>query len=265
MAATSEPKVIVKRKYSRAGFIECKRRKVKCDEVLPSCGICVKTGKECTYAAPKPNKKRPPVPESFKEQSSVESSAMGSLSELFSVQEPSNGRGSADMLLFENVFDDANTLVNGLLDFEDFVLDDPLSLQPQVEGRDLKLFHSNIILNGNNVGMYSSDKQLKSYLKGTDILQNPELAKSWYQFDLTMRDGDESDRKEEISNVQLTRRIVQIHGLTPVELKYFESIAVGNFVLYMFPFASNIENNEVMPILLEYLMVFKYLVYALIL
>lgn len=35
---------------SRAGCPNCKRRKVKCDEVTPVCGPCKRLGLECEYA-----------------------------------------------------------------------------------------------------------------------------------------------------------------------------------------------------------------------
>ncbi|KAG7196286.1 uncharacterized protein KQ657_000301 [Scheffersomyces spartinae] len=42
-----------KRKYSRGGCMECKRRKIKCDEGKPFCFNCTKVRKECTYMAKK--------------------------------------------------------------------------------------------------------------------------------------------------------------------------------------------------------------------
>lgn len=269
---SSPPKKIKKRQYSRAGCIECKRRKVKCDEAQPACAICVKANKECTYPTQVANKKQKRKSaislETKQESNGVESTesppTMSTEPEFYELKELDR-EISADMTLFENIFDDANTLVNGLLDCENFVFDETLPLERPIESaRDLKPFHSNIILNDTSkLQMFTNNEELESYLKGTDILNNPELAKSWYQFDLSMRDVAEVDTKEESSNVQLTNRIVQIHGLTPIEVQYFENIAVGNFLYYIFPFAANIENNEVMRILLEYLMVFKYLVYAL--
>lgn len=271
------PKKIKKRQYSRAGCTECKRRKVKCDEARPSCGICVKANKECVYPSKTTNKKHKPKPILDKVSAQDTISAGNGASpppsvsknpEYYDPKEVDGAVGrdfSSDMTLFENIFDDANTLVNGLLDCEDFAFDEQIPFESQIDSaRELKPFHSNIILNGNSkIKTFTNNEELESYLKGTDILNNPELAKSWYQFDLSMRDVAEVDSKEDTSNVQLTNRIVQIHGLTPIEVQYFESITVGNFLYYIFPFAANIENNEVMRILLEYLMVFKYLVYAL--
>lgn len=40
---------VKKRKYSRNGCIECKKRKVKCDERTPICGNCERSEKHCVY------------------------------------------------------------------------------------------------------------------------------------------------------------------------------------------------------------------------
>lgn len=41
--------LIQKRNYSRKGCIECKRRKLKCDENKPDCLNCIKSLKDCSY------------------------------------------------------------------------------------------------------------------------------------------------------------------------------------------------------------------------
>lgn len=38
---------------SRNGCLTCKKRKVKCDEVLPQCGICARLSLKCVFAADK--------------------------------------------------------------------------------------------------------------------------------------------------------------------------------------------------------------------
>lgn len=48
----------VKRKYSRNGCVECKRRRIKCDETKPSCWQCARLNRECVYISNPKNKKR---------------------------------------------------------------------------------------------------------------------------------------------------------------------------------------------------------------
>lgn len=47
--ALDSSKRIRKRKYSRNGCKECKRRKIKCDETVPECNNCTRLKKACEY------------------------------------------------------------------------------------------------------------------------------------------------------------------------------------------------------------------------
>lgn len=49
---------VVKRKYSRNGCTECKRRRMKCDETKPTCWQCSRLNRECVYILNAKNKKR---------------------------------------------------------------------------------------------------------------------------------------------------------------------------------------------------------------
>lgn len=49
---------VVKRKYSRNGCSECKRRRMKCDETKPTCWQCARLNRECVYVMNPKNKKR---------------------------------------------------------------------------------------------------------------------------------------------------------------------------------------------------------------
>lgn len=49
---------VVKRKYSRSGCTECKKRRMKCDENKPKCWQCDRLGRDCIYIINAKNKKR---------------------------------------------------------------------------------------------------------------------------------------------------------------------------------------------------------------
>lgn len=266
----------MKRKYSRAGCIECKRRKIKCDEVHPQCGNCARVDFPCAFPDPKyRNKPRRQQRLSEPPESVTLNSHISGLSGPFS-QSPSTDGGlrmsneNLNMVLFENVFDDANTLVHGLADFDILAMEHhngstvSNSSHGTPNGDNLKPFHSNIILNEppkDNV--FFNEEELKDYLQnGVDLASNGELNRFWNQFNVFMSDQTEQPKKE-MSNAELTRKIIEKYKLSPEEQKYFEEIVLHRFVLYIFPFASTIEDNEVVHILLEYSLVFKYLVYAL--
>ncbi|SCV03829.1 LAME_0H13564g1_1 [Lachancea meyersii CBS 8951] len=54
---------VVKRKYSRNGCTECKRRRMKCDEGKPTCWQCARLGRKCVYEIRTKNRKRKPKAE----------------------------------------------------------------------------------------------------------------------------------------------------------------------------------------------------------
>lgn len=49
---------VIKRKYSRNGCVECKRRRMKCDESKPKCWQCTRLNRDCVYILNRKNKKR---------------------------------------------------------------------------------------------------------------------------------------------------------------------------------------------------------------
>lgn len=63
----SKPK-IKKRKYSRKGCNECKRRKIKCDEAAPACNNCTRLNKTCIYES-KSRRQQDPLVAKFPESS----------------------------------------------------------------------------------------------------------------------------------------------------------------------------------------------------
>ena len=49
---------VIKRKYSRNGCAECKRRRMKCDETKPTCWQCARLNRDCVYILNPKNKKK---------------------------------------------------------------------------------------------------------------------------------------------------------------------------------------------------------------
>lgn len=220
----SERKPIEKRPYLRAGCQECKRRKIKCNEAHPVCGNCMRVGKPCEFPSPnhknKPRRTRPSA-----------ASAEWAPPSL-------GGFEDFDQFLFANVFDDANSLVHGLADFE-------------TDAQSLKPFHSNIILNDPPEQILFDESELQAYLDNTDILKHPQLARLWL--------GTLGPHRKSVE--QLVTDIITHYQLSPVEQQHLEDFAIGASLLYFFPFAPATD-NRVMCVLLEYLLVFKYLLYA---
>lgn len=272
MDALPRKPAIVKRQYSRSGCQECKRRKIKCDEVHPRCGNCVRVDMTCVF--PDPNSKNKPRQRRAGGRSNTPSFQAQNHNispvQYLPLESPFSTKGplpsDIDMLLFENVFDDANTLVHGLADFEThFVAPEFTAVSPSSAERfaDLKPFHSQIILNDSpKKNVFFDESELEGYLQNTDIGSNPMLAESWNIFNHNMRDTMASDPRAGISNAQLMKTIIDTYLLSSVEQNYFRDMIFGQACLYFFPFISNTTNNEVIHVLLEYLMVLKFMVYA---
>lgn len=133
----------------------------------------------------------------------------------------------------------------------------------------LKPFHSNIILNEPappKEAVFFDDDELREYLQnGTDMDKNPEVARLWNQFNISMSDPliVENNHQDAITNEDLVQKISENYKLSPEEVEYFKEVTLRELLLFIYPFAPTTTNNQVMKVLLEYLMVFKYLVYAL--
>ncbi|GEQ72733.1 hypothetical protein JCM33374_g6421 [Metschnikowia sp. JCM 33374] len=172
--------------------------------------------------------------------------------------------GDMDMLLFENVFDDANTLVHGLADFETNVLPNIPTASPSSERlTDLKPFHSQIILNDSpKKNVFFDENELEGYLQNTDIGTNPMLAQSWNVFNNYMAETVAQDPRQELSNSHLLQIVIDTYQLSAVEQKYYHDSVFGQGCIFFFPFISNKSDDKVMHVLLEYSMVLKFVVYA---
>lgn len=266
---------IVKRRYSRAGCIECKRRKIKCNEEHPICGNCARVKFPCVYPddtqynRPRRQRHNPTTNTTTPEEVTASSLADSTVK----MEDIQNTKIDVldTMLLFENVFDDASTLVHGLADFDMTAMDHASAMSDgsmsgaSTNGNgNAKPFSPSTILNGpSKDNVFFDEIELEDYLKnGTDIGTNPELAHMWNQFSVHMSAPLEPEH--EYTNVELIAKITEHYKLSKEELEYFRTVSCRDLFFYIYPFASSIDNNEVMYVLLEYLMVFKYLVYALI-
>lgn len=277
---------IKKRKYSRKGCLECKRRKIKCDENQPDCGHCVRIEHACVYpdtdAPKKPRKPRVCVKsKQFQfvsndlyskelrkmKQSYLRDEAVKEEPDTTPALDPVNG---ADMLpmpgdnenffLDENILDNATSLVHGLADF------DFLDLNPVVgapEPNSLKPFHSNIILNTpRNNNMFFDENELEAYLEDNSKFSNPDLESMWNSIPII--DTPRQNFKHEQSNIDLIEKIVLIYKLSDPEIAYFKEITYTDLIFYIYPYGTSVEDDEIIRILLEYIIGFKCLLYAMI-
>lgn len=294
---------IKKRKYSRNGCLECKRRKIKCDEDQPSCGHCSRIEHDCVYpdadAPKKPRKPRVSIRSKqfqfvsndiySKELKKMKQSYLHDVDEVSANSlptvdstngnKPFNGLATPalepviapppgtdilqmpteiDDFSFENMLDDANSLVHGLADFD--ILDLNLSAR---QPNSLKPFHSNIILNTPNNNNVFDENELESYLKDTSpTFSHPDLESVWNSIPII--DTPRQNFKHEQSNLELIEKIILIYKLSDPEIAYFKEITYTDLIFYIYPYGTSVEDDEIIRILLEYIRGFKYLLYAMI-
>ncbi|KAJ6032269.1 hypothetical protein N7540_003001 [Penicillium herquei] len=67
---------------SRRGCVQCKERHVKCDELQPTCSLCVRRGLSCIYVAPRPRKRPASTGSSPRNSGSERASSHSSISEI---------------------------------------------------------------------------------------------------------------------------------------------------------------------------------------
>lgn len=134
---------IVKRKYSRNGCTECKRRRMKCDETKPTCWQCARLNRECVYILNAKNKKRKPRdPNSIK---SKRSSSIIKEADTVSVDKLDKNLekdviGDMQILELPNMIAasnmdgyDANLLIQNLNDIVSMKLNDSFSLNEDLK------------------------------------------------------------------------------------------------------------------------------------
>lgn len=303
MSNPSEAKVkLKKRKYSRNGCIECKRRKTKCNEAKPECGSCQRLQMPCVY----PDKNAPKVPRKPRRPNQGAVSALadgnyskelGKIRESYSKQSsetpeqvqlndspaslPSVPSLSRDLLDNQHIgpVEQAPPSENDTPDGFFSILNDANSLvsgladfdvfdlNPSMMAADtgLKPFHSNIILNKPASNPFFEENELSGYLdsNNTDI---EGLLDVIFQenTNLVSTDGFVPPEPQQQTNLDLIERIILQYGLKDAEERYFRSVAYTELVFYINPFGWDYRRDRIMRVFLEYLYGFKYLLYALI-
>ncbi|ODV71808.1 Zn(II)2Cys6 transcription factor CYBJADRAFT_164107 [Cyberlindnera jadinii NRRL Y-1542] len=111
-----------KRKYSRNGCTECKKRRMKCDETKPSCWQCSRLGRECIYIMNRKNKKR-----RSKEEIEREKLNKATRSKAQRRSDEPDPQSEAQGTQFSFSFNDANLVYNDLSDLVNWRLEEALT------------------------------------------------------------------------------------------------------------------------------------------
>ncbi|ODV76772.1 uncharacterized protein CANTADRAFT_57504 [Suhomyces tanzawaensis NRRL Y-17324] len=327
---------IKKRKYSRGGCDECKRRKMKCDEGKPHCHNCTRLNKVCVYSKKQkfrfdkmssdaegkmgPNNAEagangaqhakegiamrfynpsghygnefvPSIDNSHR-QSKSSAAQQPDLANLISTYAPMVPRASfknsipdilsnsiastlstskADML---NLFDTASLLVNDINELVALDVHNEYLVGGSPEGQIMGLVPSRPA-----DGEYSNDQSVRLAQSDTFEKHNFRLDDLTNQF-LGNRDKFSpadlnspfqaatpdvvlSDFDLDVKNSDLIAQVVQKNKLTEPHITYLNTLTKTQLSFHIFPFASSIESNQVMRLLLQYLIDCPYLLTSL--
>lgn len=259
---------IKKRKYSRKGCKECKRRKIKCDEASPSCHNCSRLHKVCVYETAARFK----VGDGTSNDSGMERSELlaalkfgGAPGQLHfelpeyppfpshnnisghNISGPNNANGTGDALLekitppqsaaefsptpeMQHLFDEASVLVHEINHIIGPDISDLLTSH-YAPAKPAEMFGES---------MFVHDLHSDAYVSPSGI--NEQLL---------------------LSNSQLIQHCIVENALTGVHIDYLRTLTSTELSYHLFPFASLIETNEVVRLLLSYLRKCPYLLTSL--
>lgn len=238
---------IKKRKYSRNGCNECKRRRQKCDEGKPACHQCTRLNKICIYDLGRPlrfenlgytlavqeKEKEHTIDTGTKTTGPAPSGMVPKLphiSTLTTLPIPylltplllpdmnfTEPIGSFDIQAAKDLLDDASSLVTNIHDLatHELTLDD-------------------III--------------------PEIADIPHLSPEGLAPEATL--GSVNNRK-------LANEVIEKYDLQDSDKELLTSVCLGAKSYLIFPFASSVESNQVMTILLQHLKSCPYLLYSL--
>ncbi|CCK71539.1 Lys14p KNAG_0H01260 [Huiozyma naganishii CBS 8797] len=138
---------IVKRKYSRNGCVECKRRRMKCDETKPKCWQCDRLNRDCVYVLNQKNKKRKTTKRSKKNQPEDKETEIADINvdshfnnnvELTHLSEPERSLSVPNLVPVEQMNGyDTNLLMQNLNDIVNMKLNESIMLNSDLKDFDL--------------------------------------------------------------------------------------------------------------------------------
>lgn len=251
---------IKKRKYSRKGCNECKRRKIKCDEASPACYNCSRLNKLCRYLeAPKFhhegtawNTGVEPQPKDkltlrfydpsattpgFTQKKPVPMVYMTPQLENVVLTPTDSILGSN--IEMQSLFDEASELVHDINDMlgPDLNLDAPFIDQlAAVPG---------MARNGSNGSPQSVTSEASFKMEDFSNMINHSDMEAYVS---------PSGIREllKLSNLELIDQCIVQNSLVDTHIRYLKTLTTTDLAYHLYPFASLIEGNEVVKLLLTY-------------
>lgn len=230
---------VKKRKYSRNGCIECKRRKMKCDETHPVCQCCQRFRTECRYpdhVVKTSSHNQLEHPEGTVDmQVHQRTPAIGPNPEKIGsdlAAGSAQGTTEQESEAVKGVLEYANFLANDLSEYEFPNMNWALPELGPVDGPfDQPLF---------------DESSYFETLKNWNDNMNTDISHNNYT-----------------SNAELISEVISRNSLTGMDLFYFTEIASTEMSFHLHPFATNIETNEALYVFLQHAVTRKHLLYSL--
>lgn len=235
---------VKKRKYSRNGCIECKRRKLKCDETHPICQLCQRFKAVCKY------------PDNVKVQQVEDLAGNGKHKAQKHEADHNLGNFNPQATTMESIIpvnqEQESEAVKGVLEYANYLANDLSEYELE--------FQSWPMLDISPARSESASKELfdNSYNLGFDENSYFETLKTW-------NNNMNNNIAEEnyVSNSELITEVINKNNLSGTDLFYFKEITSTRMSFHLHPFASNIETNQAVHIFLQHAVDKKYLLYSL--
>lgn len=280
---------IKKRKYSRGGCQECKRRKMKCDEGKPFCYNCSRLKKVCVYdnkskfkfetngGEPQIHPPAPPlpppsakadaafVPVDFKSEIPVMSFPSVKPPEkerpfrnnIVDILSPDTELLSLHTKDMHNLFDEASLLVSDINHL--------VSVDLALENHDL---FQDVSMKDHAPKVSETPARSPQYSQSS---MSDSFERHNFQIDdFTDRIQHETEssvpgtvEQLQYSNSELIAQVISYNNLVGPHVTYLKALASTDLSYHMFPFASSVESNEVVKLLLLYSKLCPYLLTSL--
>lgn len=239
---------IKKRKYSRNGCRECKRRRQKCDEIKPECYQCTRLKKVCRYDLSRPIQFENLL-YSLAIAKDYKKTKQGSVIPQKTDINSSIGVESNPVIPHTNNFTPQMeypiTPLQLLLDIGNDIVDfDSQEIRALLEDA------SSLVTNMND---------LASHELTFDDLSIPEVS----NISQNLHEGFAPNMlSKAINNRKLTNEVIDKYDLQPADRELLLAISVSPLSYLLYPFASTVESNHTVSILLQHLKNCLYLLYA---
>lgn len=293
----SKPK-IKKRKYSRKGCNECKRRKIKCDEAAPACNNCTRLNKTCIYES-KTKTQQDPLVAKFAQANEAPVKEKNLNLKFYKPKTPKSTRKEEAKVetpkkpsqsFLDNSDDNSNSILPKMEGMDTPILPVLTSIPPEAPSSmvssnetnyEMQTVFNEASLLVNDMNHMIEDNYDVHHRNERNASRRTHASPSMSSEDRTQFSIEDfvdlNDQMEgsphlpwnkaaeiwEILNSQLIEECVTANNLGEPHSGYLRTLTSTELSYHMYPLASLIETNEVVKLLLMYLSECPHLLFSL--